>query len=45
VHGLGQVLDADDGRDLERLGEDRGVGGDTAGREDDAAEVLVLDER
>ena len=45
VHGLGQMLDADHGGDLERLGENRGMRRDAAGGEHDGAQVLVLDHR
>ena len=39
------MLDADHGRDLERLGEDGRVRRDTAGREHDALQPLVLHQR
>ena len=44
VHGLGQVLHPHHRRDLERLGQDGRVRGDTAGGEHDPLQVLVLDE-
>ena len=45
VQHLGDVPDADDGRDLERLGENRRVRRHAAAREHDALQALMLHRR